>query len=264
MKKKSHIKRILCILIVLALFLPVAGCRPAQSSVSVPANDIICDLPADSSMDFLKNIVYNAAYTYDVPVSSYRTVNDEVCALSDLVVPYIDINSADAAAANKEIKALYERLAKAFKTEAEGEKIQYSLSCYNTFVYGSVLSILIIVTSGGTAPAVRSYYAYNLDLETLKKVSYTEACTACGQNSDALGAKVETAILDTLSEDADDIFSEEFPKDHYVDVSMKNYNDSVRDDSIQYFIGEDNILNVVVKLEVPYGDGEFFATLPIK
>ena len=52
--------------------------------------------------------------------------------------------------------------------------------------------------------------------------------------------------------------------DTYNKASIQNYRDSVNDDSIKYFIDEDEKLNVIVDLEIPVDKGTFNVVITIE
>ena len=50
----------------------------------------------------------------------------------------------------------------------------------------------------------------------------------------------------------------------YIEKSIKNYTNSVKDKSIKYFIAGNNELNIIVKIEVPVGREEFDTIIKVK
>lgn len=211
--------------------------------------------------DDSKELVYDANYAYkDFSDESYYSENMErEYSLKDINLPYININSEDANKANKEIEKLFEKLAEFFEQEYKDTKTWYNVASYKTYTKGNLLSILITVESGGTDVEQYKYYTYNFNLSTLKMYSYEEIYKLAGFTSNNIDEKVEEAIKK----------SERFTKfkedmTTYIEKSIKNYTNSVKDKSIKYFIDGNNELNIIVKIEVPAGRGEFDTIIKVK
>ncbi|HJJ03584.1 MAG: hypothetical protein V8R26_02895 [Clostridia bacterium] len=211
--------------------------------------------------DDSKELVYDANYAYkDFSDESYYSENMErEYSLKDINLPYININSEDANKANKEIEKLFEKLAEFFEQEYKDTKTWYNVASYKTYTKGNLLSILITVESGGTDVEQYKYYTYNFNLSTLKMYSYEEIYKLAGFTSNNIDEKVEEAIKksERITEFKEDITT-------YIEKSIKNYTNSVKDQSIQYFIDENNELNVIVKIELPVGVREFDTIIKVK
>lgn len=212
-------------------------------------------------IDDNRDLIYDANYLYkDFSDESYYSENmNKSYSLKDINLPYININSEDANNANKEIKTLFEELAENFEQEYKNTKTWYNIASYKTYTKGNLLSILITVESGGTDVEQYKYYTYNFNLDTLKLYSYEEVYKLAGFNSININDKVEDAIKK----------SERFTKfkedmTTYIEKSIKNYTNSVKDKSIKYFIDGNNELNIIVKIEVPAGRGEFDTIIKVK
>ena len=139
------------------------------------------------------------------------------------------------------------------------KKTWYNIASYKTYIKDNLLSILIMVESGGTDVEQYKYYTYNFNLDTLKEYSYEEAYKLAGFNSSNIDAMVEEAIKksERITQFEEDITT-------YIEKSINNYINSVEDKSIKYFIDENNELNVIVKIELPIGRGEFDTIIKIK
>lgn len=212
-------------------------------------------------IDDSKDLVYDANYSYkNFSNESYYSQNmNKTYSLKDINVPYINIKSEEVSNANKEIKALFEDLAKFFEQEYNDTKTWYNIASYKTYIKGNLLSVVITVEAGGTDVEQYKYYTYNFNLDTLKPYSYEEAYKLAGFNSNNIDTKVEDAIkeCDRIAEFKEDITT-------YTEKSIKNYTNSVKDKSIKYFIDENNGLNVIVKIELPVGIGEFDTIIKVK
>ena len=212
-------------------------------------------------IDDNRDLIYDANYLYkDFSDESYYSENmNKSYSLKDINLPYININSEDANNANKEIKTLFEELAENFEQEYKDTKTWYNIASYKTYTKGNLLSILITVESGGTDVEQYKYYTYNFNLDTLKLYSYEEVYKLAGFNSNNINDKVEDAIKK----------SEKFTKfkedmTTYIEKSIKNYTNSVKDNSIKYFISVNNELNIILKIEVPVGREEFDTIIKVK
>ena len=212
-------------------------------------------------IDDNRDLIYDANYLYkNFSDESYYSENmNKSYSLKDINLPYININSEDANNANKEIKTLFEELAENFEQEYKNTKTWYNIASYKTYTKGNLLSILITVESGGTDVEQYKYYTYNFNLDTLKLYSYEEVYKLAGFNSNNINDKVEDAIKK----------SERFTKfkedmTTYIEKSIKNYTNSVKDKSIKYFIDGNNELNIIVKIEVHAGRGEFDTIIKVK
>lgn len=212
-------------------------------------------------IDDNRDLIYDANYLYkNFSDESYYSENMErEYSLKDINLPYININSEDANKANKEIEKLFEKLAEFFEQEYKDTKTWYNVASYKTYTKGNLLSILITVESGGTDVEQYKYYTYNFNLSTLKMYSYEEIYKLAGFTSNNIDEKVEEAIKksERITEFKEDITT-------YIEKSIKNYTNSVKDQSIQYFIDENNELNVIVKIELPVGVREFDTIIKVK
>ena len=212
-------------------------------------------------IDDSKELIYDANYSYkNFSNESYYSQNmGKTYSLKDINLPYININSEDASKANKEIKTLFEELAKFFEEEYTNTKTWYNIASYKTYTKGNLLSILITVETGGTDVEQYKYYAYNFNLDTSKLYSYEETYKLAGFNPNNIDGKVEEAIKKSERITS---FNENIAS--YIEKSIKNYNNSVKDKSIKYFIDGNNELNVIVKIEIPVGREEFDTIIKVK
>lgn len=158
-------------------------------------------------LDNNKEYVYKAEYKYDNKYTEYNrgyetdeTINTidrygiDVKVrygteyLSDLSVPYINIDSEYAKKVNKDLENMYTTKAKEFDQcaqDAEGhDKVSCSLVLtYKVFENKDVLSVVVIDSTQATSAWLFNYNIYNFDLKTgneltfdnyLKKYNYTK------------------------------------------------------------------------------------------
>lgn len=233
----------------------------------------------DLKVDADKEIIYDAEYTYqNLEEEKYTSSStQETYSLKDIKVPVININSSYATKANNEIKEIFNELAKRFKEELDGAQISYGIAGYRYYIDSEILSVEIKTEKGGTSVPVYEYYAYNFNLNNGSQFTYKEAYEFAGFTSSNINEKVENAITETLKErmkgfeqignnnnNGNNNDLENMDIDTYNKASIQNYRDSVNDESIKYFIDENEKLNVIVDLEIPVDRGTFAVTITIE
>lgn len=287
MEEKKYIKvslgTVICIFIIFLLLIVICGMYfnynnkndvkenviSTKQENNINANEIISNnITSDESaekqsikIDDNKELVYDANYSYKnfSNESYYSESMNKTYSLKDINVPYINIDSEDASSANKEIKALFEELAESFEQEYNDTKTWYWIASYQTYTRGNLLSVVITIESGGTDVEQYKYYTYNFNLDTLKLYSYEEAYKLAGFNSSNINVKVQESIkkCEIITQFEEDITT-------YIQKSINNYTNAVKDKSINYFFDENNEFNIIVKIEIPAGIGEFDTIIKVK
>ena len=171
-------------------------------------NDIDNNVVKDIRINTEKDYVYDADYSYDNKYTEFvrKDGNDKVINidryglsvngrigkqyLSDLKVPYLNINSDYAKASNEEIKKIYIEYAKRFDACAEIDQDK-AVSCsqiltYKTFKYNNILSVVIISSIQATSKWVLDYNIYNIDLTSGKEIKYSDMVSSLGYDNDTL------------------------------------------------------------------------------
>ena len=273
---KISLTTVICLFIIFTLIVALVGMwcyynlidnkeeskNPNNELSGFEQNYIVSDENETKKIDESNDLVYDAEYTYDnLAGKSYTSEFGETYSFEDIVVPYINIKSEDATKANNEIEQLFEELAEKFKKELESTKTWYAISNYKTFINNEVLSIVITLETGGTDVETYEYYTYNFDLNTLNKLSYSAVYENIGENSNNIDSKAKDAIrnCELLSK-----FSNEANINTYINKSIENYEYSVKDNSIKYFLDNNGELNIIVNIEVPVGRGHFEEIITIK
>lgn len=105
-------------------------------------------------------LVYDASYGADITGRSYTNDAGETISLDDIKLPVININSADAARANKAIRALFDSLSTAYKAEMDGLRTSWDRASYTQDDSGGILTVVITVTSGGWGSETSKIYAW--------------------------------------------------------------------------------------------------------
>ncbi len=219
-----------------------------------------------SKLDDSRDWIYDAVYEKNTTVDSYSTPFDTYY-LKDIVVPYINIDSLYAKDSNREIKSVFDDAINTYNKGVD-DKMTYVDKCgYNEYRNGDNLSIVLTYGIGATDVVHPKYYTYNIDLKTGNGLSYEEVYGIAGFDSNNIKTKVEDAITATMKEELSFFAPDNYPDgtsfNTYNDESINNYEESVRDKSLEYFLSEDKQLNIIVRLSIPAGTGEFDTIIPV-
>lgn len=249
-------KKFMMIVLVIMCAFMLCACGAKKEGDTVLENKLEV-----SKIDSTKEYVYDAEYTYeDLEGKSYRSQSTEqTYSLNDIVLPYININSQDAINANNEIKKLFNELAEHFKNELEDTQTWYDISNYKSYINGNILSVVITTESGGSSPETYRHYAYNFELDSGEKVSYADVYKTVGFASNNIDSKIEEAIKNDerysyYSKDDQNLNND-------INKSIENYSNSVKDESINYFIDSNGKLNVIVTMEISALEQEIYETI---
>lgn len=207
-----------------------------------------------------KDWVYDAEYSKNVSADSYSTGYNTYYS-KDIVVPYINVKSSYADSSNSDIKNVFEDAIKTYNNGVS-DKMTYVDECgYKKYVNNDSLSIVLTYGVGATDIVHPKYYTYNINLKTGNQLSYEEAYGVAGFNSSNINSKVESAITSIMQEKMSNFSSDNYPVgtnfDTYNNESINNYKNSVSNNTLKYFLSDNGKLNVVVKLSIPSGTGEF-------
>ena len=278
MGNKKNNKGVISLLIVIIIILLVLCVLFARGTISFNSNETtdndINENVNDNNnnnnnndndnilkLDSSKEWVYDADYNLPTNKESYYGYSDhtKLISASDLVLPYINIDSADAKKVNQEIYKLYEDLINKFNENLK-EEIWFTLVEYETYTNNNIISVVITTESAGTAPAVYNYYTYSFNLETGKLLSYNEVYKIAGLNEDNILDKATQAVTSALRKK----YSSGDDFDTYNNKSINNYKTSVNNDTIKFFIDGNKKLNIIVTLEIPAGSGQFDTVITVE
>ncbi len=221
-----------------------------------------------SKIDNTKDWVYDAEYQKDVDADYYSTYYEKYYA-KDIVVPYINVNSAYGENANKDIKKVFDSAIKTYNDGVKDKETFVDECNYKKYINDDSLSVVLTYGVGATDVVQPQYYIYNIDLKTGNKLSYEEIYKIAGLNSSNIEEKVIGAITKVLEEELKDLknpeidtddgqyYPEETNFDTYNNKSIDNYKKSVNNNTLKYFLSSNKKLNIVVKLSVPAGIEEF-------
>ena len=243
---------------------------------NISSNNEVLNNNETLKIDVSRAYVSDATYSYDNKYIEYRggVTNSDVGLISyfgidveyskgkqiltNLKVPYFNINSEDATDANNELFSLYTEYAKKFDVCAEEDKDSSLPSCtllltYKSYQYDNIASVVVIDSAQATSKWVLNYHTYNFDLTTGKNLSYDEVLNKLGYSRDSVSSIYSNLIkekMDNIVKNFDLNKACSFSKDRYntencYDITYKLLDDSISDDSVLYFINNDGELNLL-------------------
>lgn len=222
-------------------------------------NGVSSSIKIDSSKDY----IYDASYNFDFTKDSYYA-NGRLINKGDIVVPYININSDAARAANDELSKIYIDLCNKFNSAAESDYF-YKVSKYDYYLVDNILSVVVTVTAGGTDVPIEYYYTYNFNLTDGSLMSYSDIYSAAGITSDMIDIEVvntASIVMQDKFKFSDDPSASDYFYTYY-NETYDDYISSVNNGTIKYFIDSNKNLNVVVSLSIPAGRGHFDTILKV-
>ena len=204
-------------------------------------------------------------YVYDANYSYNNEYTDGMQYLSNLKVPYININTSDAASANQELETLYLENAKTFDTCAKDQEISCSqILTYRTYTYRDVLSVVVIDSIQGTSKWVLNYHIYNFDLTTGNILKYNDLLSKLGYDKEGTLSKMESLLKNKMDELYESINVDlsracregvsnngDYNEISCYDKANELLENSIQDDSVLVFVNNEGNLNV---LAVAYYD----------
>lgn len=202
-------------------------------------------------IDSSKPYIYAADYKLPTEKESYMGYSDgsvEIKA-SDIVVPYINIDSEDAKKVNDEIYGLYERLIEIFNSNSK-YGTWFTTVEYDVSETDNDVTTLITTMSAGTSVPIYSYYAYTFSKKDGHLYTYKETYESLGYNDENILAKVS----DIISKEVKNVTNEEI-FDEYFRQSLDDYKQNVEQGKLKYFVDKNGKLNINLKIIVPLQDG---------
>lgn len=226
-------------------------------------------------IDTEKEYVYDANYSYDNEYKEFTRGKgkDEVVSidyfgisvnykkgrqyLSDLKVPYLNINSSYAKDANSEIEKLYMDYAKKFDSCAtlgmDGDNSCSLILTYRTYEYNDILSVVVIYSEQYTSVWSLNYNVYNFDLKSGNEIKYSSMVDKLGYDNSTLLDKEKELLKNKMDEtwgkygDLSSDCNKDGNKNCY-DIANKLLEDSINDDSILFFVNNSGNLSVLATL----------------
>ena len=243
-------KKLTVLVVILLIIVVVLGGYITYDKLSSKHDDL--EPKSAIKLDDSKDYVYDANYTelYNNKHAEYTSGNTTK-KLSDLKVPYINIDSYDAGNANGELKALYRDRAETFDKCAVDSHDCFDDITYKTYKYNDILSVVVIYGEALT----KEYKTYNFDLKTGNEITYDEMIKKLGYDKSTLLDKEKDAIKKNMDESNNSNYdltktcgTVDSSKNCY-DIAYKILEDSIKDKSMAYFTDTNGKLNIVA---VPY------------
>ena len=139
----------------------------------------VVEIKSDLNSEQLKiynefELVYNAEYAYEVSQNNYTDTKNNIRYYTDIVIPYVNINSEDVKKINEDIKELNDSLVKEYENNLINNEY-YVKSNYTYVINNNILSLVIIITRNNESnQEYNEYKTYNINLDTKKKMTYLE------------------------------------------------------------------------------------------
>ncbi len=240
-------KKILIMLFVSCFMLYFCGCSLIPSASSDDEETAgIADVENKSSgkIDESKGWVYDADYAQehgDLIGTSYMTSTGmENIAFSDIVAPWINMDSVDADYCNDEIYSVYQEMVSYYENEYYSEDpMFYDKLNYEYYADDDLVSVLMTVTGGGTAPENYTYYTFNLNLKTLEKMNLDEVLTL-ETSVDSEDKLVEKALAEVQKEHGDVMSNVDY------DRTAENLRAELNDGTLPFFVDESGTFCLIV------------------
>lgn len=219
-----------------------------------------------TKIDDTKDWVYDAEYQKNVKADSYATPFHTYYA-KDIVVPYININSTYANKVNTEIKNIFDKVIDNYNEGVETERTYVKECDYKKYINNDNLSVILTYGIGATSVVHPVSYTYNINLKTGKKLSYQEIYSMAGFTATNIDSRVKEAITKVMTDEMSVFTPDNYPDgttfDTYNNKSISNYKKSVKNNTISYFLSENNKLNIIVTLNMPVDTEEFDTIISI-
>lgn len=139
----------------------------------------VVEIKSDLNSEQLKiynefELVYNAEYAYEVSQNNYTDTKNNIRYYTDIVIPFVNINSEDVKKINEDIKKLNDSLVKEYENNLINNEY-YVKSNYTYVINNNILSLVIIITRNNESnQEYNEYKTYNINLDTKKKMTYLE------------------------------------------------------------------------------------------
>lgn len=245
------------ILLMTISLLLVTGCNKSQNNQATKTIDDEKITKIDESKDW----VYDAKYEATTSSSSYTTANNEIKNISDLKVPFININTEPAKFANEDIRIIYDAAVDEFNEGLEN-KITFAELNYKSNVTDEYVSVIMSFGVGGTDVINPKYYSYNISLKDGNNISFQDAYKIVGIQDSEINNKVEEKIKDYLINELNVKVVDDYQ--NYIDESINNYHESINNNGIVFYLNENKELEIMVQMSVPAGSGNINSLISIK
>lgn len=219
-----------------------------------------------------KDYVIDATYEAKV-IEGTNTSYSEMYKVSDIVVPYLNIETNEAKEINNEIKKLYDEFIERYNAISQVEviprqgeywKYDYIKTSYKYTDQNNIISILIKVElTGRGGSEAEEYYAFNYDLKEEKRLYLLDLCNKFNLNYDSTLKQVNEALDKSLIKtfELTEPISEEFIE--FIKENKENFNEELKNKKENIYIDENNQLNVITLNNHPTGSGFYYEFVAI-
>ena len=165
----------------------------------------VVEIKSDLNSEQLKiynefELVYNAEYAYEVSQNNYTDTKNNIRYYTDIVIPFVNINSEDVKKINEDIKELNDSLVKEYENNLINNEY-YVKSNYTYVINNNILSLVIIITRNNESnQEYNEYKTYNINLDTKKKMTYLELLNSLTIKE--LDKKITKKNIETLETEA--------------------------------------------------------------
>lgn len=204
-KEKSRKGLIIINIILLLLVIGLVVFILYDKKILFNKEEKVVEIKSDLNSEQLKlynefELVYNAEYAYEVSQNNYTDTKNNIRYYTDIVIPYININSEDAKSINEDIKELNDSLVKEYENNLINNEY-YVKSNYSYVIYDDILSLVVKITRNDEKnQEYNEYKTYNINLDTKKKMTYLELLNSLTIKE--LDKKITKKNIETLETEA--------------------------------------------------------------
>ena len=204
-KEKSRKGLVIINIILLLLVIGLVVFILYDKKILFNKEEKVVEIKSDLNSEQLKlynefELVYNAEYAYEVNQNSYTDTKNNIRYYTDIVIPYININSEDAKNINEDIKKLNDSLVKEYENNLINNEY-YVKSNYSYVIYDDILSLVVKITRNNESnQEYNEYKTYNINLDTKKKMTYLELLNSLTIKE--LDKKITKKNIETLETEA--------------------------------------------------------------
>lgn len=223
-------------------------------------------------------LVSDANYKNDLKQTSYIDDFGKEHKIEDIKLPYINLDSEDAKKVNDEIEKLYQDFIKKFQENInilnQGKMTDDFATNYNTYINENTLSIVIDITYDERL--YKDYYTYNLDLKTLRLLSYEDVYKRAGFTEDNISERVDDSIKNLEQYKMNKLYSQNEKDIEELKECIQNTVDSYNNKSLKYirsdmeseyylkyYLDKDGKLNIIIYFAVPADTGYRIDTIMV-
>lgn len=246
----------------------------------------------DIRIDNSKYYVYDAQYNMNTKYNQYgkafsnefdtqmthdgfntSIVNNGVLHITDLKVPYININTSEVKDINDNLKKLYEEYVKKYDEAANNfnkivqeygtnfniddvifdninDRWFYPMLTYYTYEFNDILSVVVTYGVLGTDILHPEYLVYNFDLKDGKVLDYKNFLDKFKLNASEATPQVINKVNEYVDSSDTYILEEKNTTEEYLKKS-------INDGTILYFVDNQGNINYIVDIYMNAGSGKY-------